>query len=161
MCSKSVEITDFSKLISRSLLSTVATVALVFKSWPPPKRRAPNWPRGLLRRILSEPWLRISQEHELLKFGISTRVIFRLDLDLTAVMKSLVQHSKNFNSSYSVSFQEACIANAAKHLVSWGSVQSAVNSSFRRYARDIERMPRFSKALTLVERYSTNRRVEI
>lgn len=77
--------------------------------------------RHICMTFTEVPGSEVLTDHELLRLSSSAIVLFELvlgHLSLTAVMKSLVQYSENFDSSHNVSFQEARKIDVAKNLVS-------------------------------------------
>lgn len=85
---------------------------------------------------ITEPALKALTDGELFKVSSSASVIFELvllDLKLTAILSLLVEYSKTFDSSNSVFFQEARIADVWKDPASCGPGQGSIGSSYRCY----------------------------
>lgn len=94
-------------------------------------------------------------DQERIKLSISTNSLsgpVPRHTSVTAVLKSLVQYSKTIDSSYDVSFQEACVTDIASDLVLSGFIRGSIKSSYCRYVCVPELVRRFPDALRLVEK---------
>lgn len=71
---------------------------------------------------------------------------------MTAPIKSQVQYRKTLGSSYSVSFQEACVSDIAKDQVSCECIQGTVKKDYHQCVRYTKLMRRFSDAPRLAKK---------
>lgn len=80
-----------------------------------------------------------------------TRLVLR-ERSLIAVIGSLEQDSKTFQSSYDSSFHEAHVINICEDLVSCGFLQAVVEATYRQYVSVARLMHRSPEALQLVKK---------